>query len=59
MVTNLDMVDAANSDQTFGGVSQAGVAIYPSITFQVIGIPNNFSGYGINLNSVNPNLILG
>lgn len=43
---------------TQNGMPSTGIAIYPTISFQVYGIPQGFSEEGINLNTANPLLIL-
>lgn len=57
VVTN-DLMNGTNASPSFPGEAQAAAAIYPSVTFQVIGIPSNYSGFSTDLHSQNPTLKL-
>jgi hypothetical protein len=44
-VVNEDIIRQTNNTQAYDGEPQAGVAIYPTVTFTVTGIPKTFSGH--------------
>lgn len=46
-VINEDMNRLSNSTIEFPGEIQAGVAIYPTVTFSIIGIPKNYAGHSL------------
>ncbi len=57
-VINNDFVGGSYIHQVVDGESAAGVAIYPTVSFQVYGIPNGYSGNGSNLHGLAPVLSL-
>jgi len=44
--------------KAFTGEAAIGASIYPSIQFEVVGIPKNYSAYAKSMNAQNPQLIL-
>ena len=57
-VINHDILEHSYVNGVVEGESSAGVAIYPTVSFQIIGIPNGFSANAINLNGTNPSINL-
>ena len=62
LVLNRDIMNAQNPNGSFTGNGTesvtAGVAIYPSVTFQIFGIPSNISLNGKDLNGTGPTITL-
>ena len=62
IVLNKDIMNAQNPNGSFTGNGTesvtAGVAIYPSVTFQIFGIPLSISSNGRNLNEAGPTITL-
>lgn len=58
VVSDRDIASGPQSNNYVPGISQCGVAIYPTIYFQIIGIPANYDGYSAALNGTNPILKL-
>lgn len=57
-VINADMVTHDYFHRVVAGESSAGVAIYPTVTFQVTAIPGTYATLATNMNNANPVLIL-
>jgi hypothetical protein len=57
-VISEDMFSAANSSPSHTGEPPIGVAIYPTVSFEVVGIPSGFAGYNLNLNGLTPTINL-
>lgn len=57
-IINSDILSADYADGAVPGESAAGAAIYPTVSFKVIGIPETFEANAINLNTTNPVLAL-
>lgn len=58
VVINQDIANASYSNSLFTGESNAGISIYPSVTFQVIGYPTAYDGLQLDLNTLNPTITL-
>ena len=62
LVLNKDIMNAQNPNGSFTGNGTesvtAGVAIYPSVTFQIFGIPSNISLNGSDLRGTGPTITL-
>lgn len=57
-VITYDMLGRSYVNKVVNGEASAGAAIYPSIAFQVNGIPQNYQGFATNLHPINPILTL-
>lgn len=58
VVINQDIANASYANSLFAGESNAGIAIYPSVTFQLIGYPTSYDGLQLDLNTNNPTITL-
>lgn len=62
LVLNKDIMSAPNPNGSFTGIGTeavtAGVAIYPTVSFQIFGIPNDISSEASNLNGIQPTIVL-
>jgi hypothetical protein len=57
-VITQDIMNATNTKQHYVGEAGVGVATYPSVTFEVIGIPAAFASHGVSLNTRQPTIKL-
>lgn len=54
VITDDMFVEGGSLSDPYRGEPAAGVALYPSISFDVVGIPSTFAGMPSSLNGVNP-----
>lgn len=57
-VINSDLLIHDSPSRNVNGESAAAIAIYPTISFQVYGIPQSYQSVAPNLNSLNPTITL-